>query len=81
MENKTAASAPTVGEREMIHQDQDPSNAMHQLEEAIGFVEMVAQTEEGREGLAEQGGRFIECQRRLYALAWALSLVVKERAA
>lgn len=47
------------------------------LSSALGSIEELAQSDEGRQALADDAADLIECQRRLYALMWALSLVVK----
>ena len=59
---------------------EDPGYFVHELETALDRIAELASSEEGREGLAGESRRLIEVQRRLYALMWSLSLVIKNAA-
>lgn len=61
-----------------IPQEDDAGHYVHALETAVDDLRRFAwASQKGREGLALEGKRFIEAQRKLFALAFFLSLYAK----
>lgn len=64
-----------------LGQDEDPGHYIHAVEQAVDDLRRFAfSSPRGREGLAREGRRLLEAQRKFVTLAFYLSLYVKDAA-